>query len=131
MVVIGVKGAGRRRLVQAPDHFTGQHGPWAGDLFVPAYIWMVGNGPDNLVVGNFIGTNAAATAPPVIRRAPGRRLLMEAGPRNRIGDETLAGRNVISGNSPHGVTRTTRRERMNNIVRNNIIGLSPDGTRRL
>ena len=49
---------------------------------------------------------------------------------NRIGEETLAGRNVISGNQRSGVHIYAENARAN-IVRNNIIGLSPDGTRRV
>ena len=49
---------------------------------------------------------------------------------NLIGETTLAGRNVISGNPRSGM-QITQPGTARNIVRNNIIGLSPDGTRDL
>ena len=51
-------------------------------------------------------------------------------PSNNVGDTALAGRNVVSGNSRHGIV-TYNAGSNNNLIVNNIIGLSPLGDRRL
>ena len=66
-----------------------------------------------------------------LRRPADGGILIDGGAHdNRIGEETLAGRNVISGNQRSGVHIYAENTRAN-IVRNNIVGLSPDGTRRV
>jgi CSLREA domain-containing protein len=91
-------------------------------------IWYIGPGAhDNRVNGSFIGENAAGSIVPgvFVNMANGVSLTLGASD-NVIGEATLAGRNVISGNYHNGVwlwDEGTDR----NIVVNSIIGLSPDG----
>ncbi len=95
-------------------------------------IYIFGAGANNNVIaGNFIGTNAAATFAQTtsIEDANGVHITNGAD-NNRIGGAALADRNVISGNSRHGVA-TFFEGTNSNVVRNNIIGLSPQGDRRL
>ena len=89
------------------------------------------NARNNLVAGNFIGTDPAASYGSPTFVGSGDAILIDSGARdNRIGEETLAGRNVLSGNQRSAVHVYSENTR-NNIIRNNIVGLSPDGTRRL
>lgn len=82
----------------------------------------------NKIVGNFIGTNAAATYE---NTSVSDGVLVNLGPdRNMIGTPALADRNVISGTFGRGV-RINHGESSENRIQNNIIGLSPDGTRNL
>ena len=85
----------------------------------------------NSVVGCFVGTDSTGTFEHTTSDTYASGIAIEAGANhNYVGDTTLAGRNVISGNSRHGIV--TYNEGSNyNVVYNNIIGLSPDGTRRL
>ena len=96
-------------------------------------IWLAGpNAANNLIAGNFIGTNPRAPSPrPSFVGTAGGGILIDNGAHdNIIGEATLAGRNVISGNQRSGI-QITQPGTARNIVRNNIIGLSPDGTRDL
>ncbi len=96
-------------------------------------IWMAGpNAGSNLVAGNFIGTNPAGTVQSdgFVGTAAGGILIDNGAHDNIIGEATLAGRNVISGNPRSGI-QITQVGTARNIVRNNIIGLSPDGLREL
>ena len=83
----------------------------------------------NRLVGNIIGTDPAATfvAPSFQGLAYGVHVEQDA-PDTVVGTPALEDRNVISGNGNHGVGfwhyNTDR-----NVVQNNIVGLSPDGTR--
>ena len=83
----------------------------------------------NRLVGNIIGTDpsAAFVAPTFQGLAYGVHVEQDA-PDTVIGTPALEDRNVISGNGNHGVglwhNNTDR-----NVVQNNIVGLSPDGTR--
>jgi parallel beta-helix repeat protein len=74
---------------------------------------------DNFVQGNLIGTNAAGTAP--LRNVKG--VEVTAVRANTVGGDTAAARNVISGNN-YGVFIAGG---MNTLVRNNYVGLAPDG----
>ena len=95
-------------------------------------IWLHGLGSTrNSVRGNFVGTNAAGTfgfaAADLDLDAIG--VEFSAGANgNHIGEETLAGRNVLSGNARHGIACY---QGSSNVVYNNIVGLSPLGDRRL
>ena len=88
-------------------------------------IELRGEGADgNLVVGNFIGTNATGS----YTRNGGTGIQLNLGPdRNRIGTPSLADRNVISGNGRLGI-RVNHGETSENRIQNNVVGLSPDGT---
>ncbi|MEA2622083.1 MAG: hypothetical protein QOH61_993, partial [Chloroflexota bacterium] len=96
-------------------------------------VWIAGPGAvNNLVAGSFVGTNAAGTfASPAFQASSDGGILIDSTAHgNRIGDETLAGRNVVSGNQRSGVhilgDNTTA-----NVVRNNIFGLAPNGLSRV
>ena len=87
-------------------------------------------GDRNLVSGCFIGTDATGTfGQPFTGAALGTGVRLRNGAaENRIGEATLAGRNVISGVSTWGIAALHDRTVRNSIV-NNIVGLSPDGAR--
>jgi CSLREA domain-containing protein len=89
----------------------------------------------NVLAGNFIGTNAAASfqAPSASSSAAGVVIRANA-PANRIGGTAVADRNVISGNAGRGiivnVPAETARGTVENVIQGNIIGLVPDGSAR-
>ncbi len=95
-------------------------------------FWVFGSGAsNNVIVGNFIGTNAAGTygTGTLFNSAHG--VHVEQGAHNNIiGRPNLADRNVISGNGRHGLG-LWHEGTDNNVVQNNIIGLNPAGTNRL
>lgn len=96
-------------------------------------LWIYGVGAhDNVVVGNFIGTDAAgAFRIPSVSDDGAHGIHIEQGAyNNRIGGVPLAERNVISGNGRNGVGLWHLGTDSNLIV-NNLIGLSPDGLRNL
>ncbi|MEP7378988.1 MAG: LamG-like jellyroll fold domain-containing protein, partial [Chloroflexota bacterium] len=96
-------------------------------------IWVDGPGAyDNLIAGNYIGTDAAGQfqSPAWVDSAGGGIMIDSGAHNNQVGDRTLSGRNVISGNPRSGM-QLTQQGTSFNVVVNNIIGLSPDGTRRL
>jgi CSLREA domain-containing protein len=85
----------------------------------------------NTVTGCFVGTDAGGTFGHTVSDTYATGIAIEAGAHNNaIGETTLAGRNVISGNSRHGIDFYNEGSN-NNTVYNNIIGLSPLGDRRL
>ena len=79
----------------------------------------------NVVVGNYIGLNAAGTA--AIANTHAGVDIFDAAQSNIIGGTTAALRNIISGNGAQGVligtTGTT-----GNVVEGNYVGLNPAGT---
>lgn len=95
-------------------------------------LWIYGTGAtDNVVAGNLIGTDATGTfkAAPSNQQAHG--IHIEQGARlNRIGGVLPAERNVISGNARHGIGFWHPGTGRNSVL-NNLVGLSPDGTRNL
>ena len=96
-------------------------------------IWIDGpNARNNLIAGNFVGTNPAATygETSYVASEDGGLTITAGAHDNLIGEETLAGRNVIAGNQRSGL-HMIGDGTLRNIVRNNIIGLAPDGTRRV
>jgi len=103
-------------------------------------IWIYGTAAtDNVIVGNFIGTDAAGVfiAPAGTEDQAHGVNIEQQSKRNRIGTSLTAAdpapaadRNVISGNAKTGVG-IWHGGTSDNIIYNNIVGLSPDGTRRL
>lgn len=95
-------------------------------------IWMQSStnaATGNSIQGDFIGTDATGTFgyTSYTLYADGVQV-RDGGNGNFIGQPTLAGRNVISGNGQRGLGCF---HASNTVVYNNIFGLSPDGTRRL
>jgi len=85
----------------------------------------------NTIRGCFVGTNAAGTFGHTTSNTFASGIAIEAGAANNtVGGTALADRNVVSGNSRHGIV-TYNEGSNNNVVFNNIIGLSPLGDRRL
>ncbi len=86
---------------------------------------------NNVITGNFIGTDAAgAYAAPTIAGSGNGVELSQGAAHNRIGGSTPAERNLISGNPKNGVA-TFNGGTDHNLIAGNLIGLAPDGLRRL
>ncbi|HSH81417.1 MAG TPA: Ig-like domain-containing protein [Herpetosiphonaceae bacterium] len=95
-------------------------------------IWLEGSGAsNNVIAGNFIGTNAAGTYFSSIYSTPANGVHIRAGASsNVIGGTANADRNVLSGTAANGVAMFDEGTD-NNVVINNIIGLGPMGNRRV
>jgi hypothetical protein len=78
---------------------------------------------NNVIAGNFLGTNAAGTA--AAGNAVG--VYVGGGSNNQIDGTTAAGRNVISGNTVDGIQIEGSGGTNANIVRGNYIGLDAAG----
>ncbi|MEL7156999.1 MAG: right-handed parallel beta-helix repeat-containing protein, partial [Actinomycetota bacterium] len=90
-------------------------------------IWMFEAG-NNRIVGNFVGTDASGTFQTGVLAPTAHGIHIEgqsAG--NVIGTSALADRNVVSGNARHGIG-IWHHNSDDNVIQNNIVGLSPDGT---
>lgn len=87
------------------------------------------NAKSNIVVGNFIGTDAAGTfmSPARYDEAFGGVAIHEGATGNQIGSANLADRNVITGGAADGISIKDEGTQ-SNVVQNNIIGLGPDGS---
>jgi CSLREA domain-containing protein len=84
---------------------------------------------DNVIAGNFIGTDAAgAYAAPLLTASGNGIELSQGAARNRIGGSTPAERNVISGNAKNGIA-TFNGGTDHNLILGNLIGLGPSGQR--
>ncbi|HEY0369082.1 MAG TPA: M12 family metallopeptidase [Chthoniobacterales bacterium] len=83
------------------------------------------NSNNNLVAGNFIGTNAAATG--ALGNGYGGVLINNGAANNTIGGLTTGARNIISGNQNEGV-RIEGSGTSGNSVVGNYIGTNPAGT---
>ena len=95
-------------------------------------LWLDGTGAQNNVLsGNFIGTDAAGTfgLPSYFAYAYGIELDGGAS-NNQIGGTSPADRNIISGNARTGLDFNSDGTD-NNVVYGNILGLNPSGTARL
>ena len=88
-----------------------------------------GSSTDNVVVGNFLGTNAAATFVNNAGNSSSGVHIQQGARRNVIGTSSLADRNLISGNAGKGIAIYDIST--DNVIRNNVIGLAPNGTSRL
>ena len=96
----------------------------------PLFMWENG-ALRNSVRGCFVGTNAGGTFGHTVTDTYASGIAIEGGAaNNNVGDTSLAGRNVVSGNARHGIV-TYNEGSNNNIIVNNIIGLSPLGDRRI
>jgi CSLREA domain-containing protein len=96
----------------------------------PIYMYGV-QAHDNTIIGCFIGTNGSGTFHSNAFDLFGTGVVMDGGAaKNRIGTTSTADRNVISGNSRHGIA-TYGDGTNSNVIYNNIVGLTPDGTARL
>ncbi len=85
----------------------------------------------NTFVGNFIGTNAAATFKSIVGATGGTGVHLEAGSHHNVfGTPALADRNVFDG-APLAGIRIDHENSDANVVRNNIFGLTPNGLAKL
>jgi CSLREA domain-containing protein len=80
-------------------------------------------GSDNMIQGNYIGTNAAGDA----RLGNNQGVALSNAQNNTVGGTTAAERNIISGNGTWGV-RISDAESMRNKVQGNYIGTDVTGT---
>jgi CSLREA domain-containing protein len=94
------------------------------------YLFQTG-AHNNTIVGDFVGTDATGTFFYTTTDTFATGIAIEAGAAsNQVGNTANADRNVISGNGRHGIDFYNEGSN-NNVIYNNIIGLSPDGTRRV
>lgn len=95
-------------------------------------IWVYGSGAhNNLIVGNFIGTNAAGTFGLTTHVLYAYGVELENGANNnQVGSASPADRNIISGNARTGLDINSDGTD-HNVVYGNIMGLNPSGTARL
>jgi CSLREA domain-containing protein len=85
----------------------------------------------NAIVGCFVGTDAGGAFAHTTTDTYASGIAIEAGAaNNKVGTTALADRNVVSGNARHGIV-TYNEGSNSNLIYNNIIGLSPNGFRRL
>ena len=92
-------------------------------------IEMFGAGANsNTIVGNYLGTNAAATFASVLNTASaGMGIHLESGSHNNVfGTPALADRNVFDGAPLEGI-RIDHEHSDSNVIQNNIFGLTPNG----
>jgi CSLREA domain-containing protein len=111
------------RIVSANNRFEGLAVYNALDQ-----IQLYGSGAHhNTFVGNFIGTNAAATFASILGASGGTGIHLEAGSHHNVfGTSALTDRNVFDG-APYAGIRIDHEHSDANVVRNNIFGLTPDG----
>jgi hypothetical protein len=95
-------------------------------------LWVYGSGAhNNIIAGNFLGTNAAGTFGATAYANYAYGLELENGANNnQVGGTSPADRNVISGNARTGLDFNSDATD-NNVVYGNIMGLNPSGTARL
>jgi hypothetical protein len=88
---------------------------------------------DNVVAGNFLGTNAAASFQASSANANSAGVIIRSNAAsNRVGGTSAADRNVISGNAGRAVMVNVPNEvasgTAQNLITGNIIGLAPSGS---
>jgi CSLREA domain-containing protein len=95
-------------------------------------IWVSGSAAqNNVIAGNFIGTNAAGTFGLAVHYLYAYGIEFDNGAsHNQVGGTAPADRNIISGNARTGLDFNSDATD-NNVVYNNIMGLNPSGTARL
>lgn len=94
-------------------------GHWSG---AGIYIGSVSNASNNLITGNFIGTNFGGT----VATANATGIIIAAGSGNTIGGTTVTARNVISGNTLNGIVISSSGG--GTTVAGNLIGTTLPGT---
>src|SRR5262249_44642074 len=87
----------------------------------PIFLLNLGNNANNVIAGNFIGTNAAGTAAVANTRGID---VEAAAPGTTVGGTAPAARNLISGNLGNGIVLASD----NNVVQGNEIGTDVTGT---
>jgi hypothetical protein len=108
------------------DNVVGGTAPGAGNLVAgnsARGVYILGGANDNLVQGNFIGTDATGLAP-LGNGEDG--VLIEDAPDNLVGGPDPAARNVIAGNGDEGVDLDGP-DADDNVVQGNYIGAGADG----
>ena len=95
-----------------------------GELFLVSDAEQVIPSSDNVIVGNYVGTDAAGTSP-LGNGDPG--IYVWRSHNNRIGGPTDTERNVISYNGSSGV-QINGAGSDDNVIQNNWIGIDADGT---
>lgn len=127
VILVQVAGAG-------PEHFDGLSITSANNMIRGLAIFKVrhaivisGSGAhDNLIGGNFIGTDAYASYVAPFELFANGVEIRQGATRNRIGAAGLAERNVISGNAFCGIALFDSGT-IDNQILNNLIGLGPRG----
>ncbi|MEW6515547.1 MAG: T9SS type A sorting domain-containing protein [candidate division FCPU426 bacterium] len=115
---IGIYLSGRQSCVGGAN--TG--GAYGNLISGNAEVGLDIRGRENVVLGNWIGLNAAGDA--ALANGIGLSLTGTASVYNEIGDGTAAGRNVISGNAQEGIKCSAG---FGHRILNNYIGTSADG----
>jgi CSLREA domain-containing protein len=111
-------------LTNAPDNTIGRMPAAARNVISNNGIGIsISGGKDNVIQGNYIGTNAAGDA----RLGNNQGVALSNTQNNTIGGTTAAERNIISGNGAWGV-RISDAESMRNKVQGNYIGTDVTGT---
>ena len=95
-------------------------------------LWVYGSGAhNNILAGNFLGTNAAGTFGLTVHVLYAYGIELENGANNnQVGGTSPADRNIISGNARTGLDFNSDATD-HNVVYGNIMGLNPSGTARL
>ncbi len=117
------------RLTGAPGNTIGGTAAGAGNVISGNHpsegVWIFGTGStSNSVQGNYIGTNAAGTAPLKNLRGV---FIMDAST-NTVGGGTVAARNVISGNTTNVSIFGSGNPAAENKVQGNYIGTNAVGS---
>ncbi|MCI0681621.1 MAG: SBBP repeat-containing protein, partial [Gemmataceae bacterium] len=91
---------------------------------------MFVSGSNNVIQGNYVGTNAAGTSALGNGAGAGGIGIVVQGASNTIGGTTAAARNVVSGNLREGISLGTTAAH-HNLVQGNYVGTNAAGTARL
>ena len=117
-------------LLNAPDNVIGPGNVISGNISSGIFIWKDENSVsismNNVVKGNYIGTNATGTD--TIPNRDG--VLIGHAPENTVGGTSTSDRNIISGNNRFGVGIFWVESEFN-LIKGNYIGTNKEGTHRL